>query len=267
VREVAPDGVDGLVDTALLNRRALPAIRDGGVLVPVRGWEHGEPERGIQIRPVLVSTVLERTDWLEQLRELASRHTIQLRVAAVYPPEKAADAQRAMQAGGLRGRAVFKETVSPLRGSASEKIGPTLELLGLEAIADELPGELSQGQGKLVGIARALVANPRVVCLDEPAAGLDTHESDELGRRLRALVDGGQSMLLVDHDMGLVLGICDEVVVLEFGRAEAATGRRARATQLGVRRDSRIAPRPHPGQVCARAVGKADIPIGATTFH
>jgi branched-chain amino acid transport system ATP-binding protein len=60
-----------------------------------------------------------------------------------------------------------------------------------------------------------------MVCLDEPAAGLDTDESEGLGRRLRALVDAGQSMLLVDHDMGLVLGICDEVVVLEFGKVIA----------------------------------------------
>jgi NADPH:quinone reductase-like Zn-dependent oxidoreductase len=107
VRAVAPDGVDGFLDTALLNRGAFPAIRDGGALVPVRGWDDGQPERGIQIRPVLVFTVLERTDWLEQLRELASQRRIQLRVAATYPPEKAAEAQQAMQAGGLRGRAVI----------------------------------------------------------------------------------------------------------------------------------------------------------------
>src|SRR5439155_24880613 len=81
--------------------------------------------------------------------------------------------------------------------------------------------ELSQGQRKLAGIARALVAEPRIVCLDEPAAGLDTRESEELGARLRRLADEGQSMLLVDHDMGLVLGICDEVVVLEFGQVIA----------------------------------------------
>jgi NADPH:quinone reductase len=107
VREVAPDGVDGLLDTALLNRDAFPAIRDGGALVPVRGWSHGEPERGIEIRPVMVFTVLERTDWLEQLRELASQHTIELRVAGTYPPERAAEAHQAMEAGGLRGRAVI----------------------------------------------------------------------------------------------------------------------------------------------------------------
>jgi branched-chain amino acid transport system ATP-binding protein len=113
-----------------------------------------------------------------------------------------------------------KETVST-PDDASGEVGPVLELLGLEATADRLPTELSQGQRKLAGIARALVAEPRVVCLDEPAAGLDTRESEELGVRLRRMADDGQSMLLVDHDMGLVLGICDEVVVLEFGEVIA----------------------------------------------
>jgi branched-chain amino acid transport system ATP-binding protein len=113
-----------------------------------------------------------------------------------------------------------RETVS-VPDLRSAEIRPALELLGLDTVADRLPSELSQGQRKLAGIARALVSEPRVVCLDEPAAGLDTRESEELGARLRLLADGGQSMLLVDHDMGLVLGICDEVVVLEFGKVIA----------------------------------------------
>jgi len=112
------------------------------------------------------------------------------------------------------------ETVS-VPGDASAEVAPALRLLGLDEVADRMPTELSQGQRKLAGIARALVANPRVVCLDEPAAGLDTVESEALGARLRALADDGQAMLLVDHDMGLVLGICDEVVVLEFGHVIA----------------------------------------------
>jgi branched-chain amino acid transport system ATP-binding protein len=129
--------------------------------------------------------------------------------------------------------ATLKETVTTPTSESAE-IGPTLELLDLQGIADEPPSELSQGQRKLVGIARALVAQPRVVCLDEPAAGLDTRESEELGRRLRRLVDDGQAMLLVDHDMGLVLGICDEVVVLEFGKVIA------RGTPDVVRRDAQV---------------------------
>lgn len=107
VREIAPDGVDGFLDTALLNRGAFPAIRDGGVFVPVRGWDESEPERGIRIRPVLVAGVLERTDWLEQLRTLASQRRLPLRAAVGYPPEKAAEAQQAMQGGGLRDRGVI----------------------------------------------------------------------------------------------------------------------------------------------------------------
>jgi ABC-type branched-subunit amino acid transport system ATPase component len=130
-------------------------------------------------------------------------------------------------------RRTLKEVVT-VPDDRQADVESALGLLGLSRLADELPSDLSHGQRKLVGIARALVAKPRVVCLDEPAAGLDTDESRELGRRLRGLVDAGQAMLLVDHDMGLVLGICDEVVVLEFGRVIA------RGTPDVVRRDPQV---------------------------
>jgi branched-chain amino acid transport system ATP-binding protein len=128
---------------------------------------------------------------------------------------------------------MIRETVAASENGAAG-IGFALDLLGLEPFAGALPGELTQGQRKLVGIARALAPRPRLVCLDEPAAGLDTHESEELGRRLRRLANDGQAMLLIDHDMGLVLGICDEVVVLEFGRVIA------RGTPEAVRRDESV---------------------------
>ena len=98
---------DGFYDTALLGRSAFPAIRDGGGIAVVRGWNDGEPERSIEIHQVRVATVLERTDWLLELRELASEGKLALRVAAEYPPEEAAEAQRVMAAGGLRGRNVI----------------------------------------------------------------------------------------------------------------------------------------------------------------
>ena len=101
------------------------------------------------------------------------------------------------------------------------EVDTTLALVGIDVAAEAMPGQLSQGQRKLVGIARALASSPRLVCLDEPAAGLDTNESQQLGARLRDLADQGQSTLLIDHDMGLVLSICDRVVVLEFGRVIA----------------------------------------------
>src|SRR5580700_5071857 len=97
----------------------------------------------------------------------------------------------------------------------------TLALVGMDWAGEAMPSQLSMGQRKLVGVARALAARPRLLCLDEPAAGLDTRESRELGACLRGLADRGQSMLLIEHDMGLVLGICDRVVVLEFGRVIA----------------------------------------------
>ncbi|MBV9195668.1 MAG: ATP-binding cassette domain-containing protein [Solirubrobacterales bacterium] len=104
---------------------------------------------------------------------------------------------------------------------ARPEVDNVLALMGLEPIAEAMPHELSEGQRKLVGLARAVVGRPRLICLDEPAAGLDTRESQALGRRLRELADRGQSTLLIDHDMGLVLGICDRVVVLEFGKVIA----------------------------------------------
>ena len=108
-------------------------------------------------------------------------------------------------------------TVAAASAGAASDPGETLDLVGMEWAATALPAQLSSGQRKLVGVARALAAKPKLLCLDEPAAGLDTRESTELGARLRALADEGQSMLLIEHDMSLVLGICDRVVVLEFG--------------------------------------------------
>jgi branched-chain amino acid transport system permease protein len=129
--------------------------------------------------------------------------------------------------------ATLKETLSrPV--TSTQAADAALELLGLEPIADALPEDLSQTQRKLVGIGRALAAQPRLLCLDEPAAGLDTVEGEELGRRLRAVVDAGTPMLLIDHDMGLVLGISDYVVVVEFGKVIA------QGTPEVVRRDPQV---------------------------
>src|SRR5262252_233 len=108
-------------------------------------------------------------------------------------------------------------TVASREGSVTD----ALSLVSMDWAAEAMPTQLSSGQRKLVGVARALVAKPAVLCLDEPAAGLDTVESEELGVCLRRLADQGQSMLLIEHDMGLVLGICDRVVVLEFGKVIA----------------------------------------------
>jgi branched-chain amino acid transport system ATP-binding protein len=117
------------------------------------------------------------------------------------------------------------ELLAELVGRRTRETGAAdeaLALLELDWAADARPGDLTQGQRKLVGVARAIATEPRLLCLDEPAAGLDARESDELGRRLRRVADGGTSTLLIDHDMGLVLNICDHIVVLEFGKVIAA---------------------------------------------
>jgi len=106
VRDAVPGGVDAVFDTALLGRGLFPAIRAAGALVFVRTWDGEEVEDGITIRPVWVGDVLEHTDWLQQLSDLAGQGVLALRVAATFTPDRAADAHRQMEAGGMRGRAV-----------------------------------------------------------------------------------------------------------------------------------------------------------------
>jgi branched-chain amino acid transport system ATP-binding protein len=107
------------------------------------------------------------------------------------------------------------------RAYVDPRVDESLALLDLGPLCDELPTSLSLGQRKLVGVARALVAQPMLLCLDEPAAGLDARESRVLGGRLRQLVEGGITTLLIDHDMNLVLSVCDYVYVLDFGQVIA----------------------------------------------
>ena len=89
--------------------------------------------------------------------------------------------------------------------------------VGLAAHADTLAGNLSLGQQRIVEIARALCADPVLLLLDEPAAGLRHLEKQQLAKLLRELRDGGMSVLLVEHDMGFVMNLADRVVVLDFG--------------------------------------------------
>ncbi len=108
VRELAPGGVDAVFDTAALTRGALAAIRDGGAIAVIRGWDdQGEPERGITVHLVSVGNAMQRTDWLQLLADEAAAGHLQLRVAGLYPPERTTGAYQLMDVGGLRGRAVI----------------------------------------------------------------------------------------------------------------------------------------------------------------
>jgi branched-chain amino acid transport system ATP-binding protein len=103
-----------------------------------------------------------------------------------------------------------------------KRIEWALDVAGLSGLEEELPTDLPHGQRKLVGVARALAAQPNLVLLDEPAAGLDTAESNALGGHLRGLLDHDVTVFLIDHDMGLVLSVCDYIYVMDFGKIIAA---------------------------------------------
>lgn len=113
----------------------------------------------------------------------------------------------------------FLDLVKPKRkGTAQSQVDWALATMGLSDVADRLTVDLSHGQRKLVSVARALANKPKLVLLDEPAAGLDTAESQILGSHLREFLNHDMTVFLIDHDMGLVLNVCDYIYVLDFGR-------------------------------------------------
>ena len=95
--------------------------------------------------------------------------------------------------------------------------------LGIEEYAHRLPGSLSYPSRKRVALARALVSEPDLLLLDEPASGLSSDEMAELGELIRGLTDR-MAVMLVEHHMDLVMSVCDHIVVLDFGRAIARGG-------------------------------------------
>jgi branched-chain amino acid transport system permease protein len=99
-----------------------------------------------------------------------------------------------------------------------------LERVGLSKYADELAGNLALGQQRILEIARALAADPKLLLLDEPAAGLRYKEKQDLAEVLRQLRAEGMSILLVEHDMEFVMGLTDHLVVMDFG-TKLAEGR------------------------------------------
>jgi len=123
-------------------------------------------------------------------------------VAVVLKPRWARDEERRIRAQGLE----------------------MLRLVGLEASRDELAVNLSFGQQRLLEIARALAMRPRLLLMDEPAAGLNTYETEALARLIRTFVEREITVVLVEHNMALVMAVSDEVAVLDFGR-KIADGR------------------------------------------
>ncbi len=96
-----------------------------------------------------------------------------------------------------------------------------LEMVGLSLQADRLADTLPFGQQRLLELARAVAMRPVLLLLDEPAAGLNTYETEELRRLISEIRDQGMTILLVEHNMGLVMRISDEVMVLDYGQVIA----------------------------------------------
>lgn len=97
-----------------------------------------------------------------------------------------------------------------------------LEVVGLGASADRLAGTLAYGDRRRLEMARALALRPRLLLLDEPAAGMNATETERLKELIRQIRDSGVSIVLIDHEMTLIMGISDQVIVLANGRQIAA---------------------------------------------
>jgi branched-chain amino acid transport system ATP-binding protein len=109
-----------------------------------------------------------------------------------------------------------------------------LELVGLRAFRDVAATDLPMGSQKLLEVVRALMAQPRLLLLDEPAAGLNDAETAELAELLRAVRDAGISVVVVEHNMSLVMGVADQVIVLDAGSVVAA------GTPREIQQDARV---------------------------
>ena len=114
------------------------------------------------------------------------------------------------------------DLVAPRRAGRRVDVAGILERVGIADLAEARPPALSHGRRRLVSVARALAARPKLLLLDEPAAGLDPDETVALASLLRGLPETGVGVLLVDHDMTLVLDVCRELVVLDVGAVIAS---------------------------------------------
>jgi branched-chain amino acid transport system ATP-binding protein len=121
--------------------------------------------------------------------------------------------RRARLAGALLGLPWSDRDEARLR----ERALAALERLGCQHVTDRLPGTLPYALQKRVALARALVCEPQLLLLDEPAGGLDARELSELGELIRSL-GSSVAVMLVDHHMDFVVTVCDRMVVLDFGR-------------------------------------------------
>jgi branched-chain amino acid transport system ATP-binding protein len=133
--------------------------------------------------------------------------------------------------GGILGLRSYRNA----EAEAIEKCKYWLEQVGLTARADDPAGDLPYGAQRRLEIARAMCTEPVLLCLDEPAAGLNPRESEELNQLLRSIrTTHGIGILLIEHDMKVVMGISDHVIVLDYGQ------KLSDGTAAAVRRDPAV---------------------------
>ena len=117
------------------------------------------------------------------------------------------------------GRHLRQRPLPPRRKEAIELANFWLEKTGLIDRADDPAGDLPYGDQRRLEIARAMCTEPRLLCLDEPAAGLNPRESEELNKLLLCIrAENDIAILLIEHDMSVVMGISDHIVVLDYGQ-------------------------------------------------
>ncbi len=132
--------------------------------------------------------------------------------------------ENVMVGAHTRGRAGFLASLVPLPRTRREECFlreealAALRFLGIDGLAGSEATQLAYGEQRAIELARALASKPRLLLLDEPAAGLNMRETVELGKLIRRIRESGVTVLLVEHDMGLVMGISDEIVVLCQGQ-------------------------------------------------
>ena len=146
-------------------------------------------------------------------------------------------AARVVRQGGWAG---FRQRWLAGAGAARDEAEELLRFSGLADKRDQLAGNLAFGEQRRLELARAAASGAPLLLLDEPAAGMNAEEIDELDVRIRALRDQGRTILLIEHHMELVMGVCDRVAVLNFGRkiaegtpAEVQGDAQVRAAYLG----------------------------------
>ncbi|MWA02447.1 ATP-binding cassette domain-containing protein [Actinomadura sp. LD22] len=122
----------------------------------------------------------------------------------------------------VRDNLLVAAELGPGRRHAARLVEEIIDRIGLAEVADVLADALPTGVARLVEVGRALAVRPTLLLLDEPAAGQDAGETERFAALLRSLAGDGTAVVLVEHDMGLVMSVCDEVHVLDLGKVIAA---------------------------------------------